>query len=195
MSRLADRHDSVLSPKNLHIELVLLDRDGVLNVNRDGGVLGVEQWTWLPGSVEAFSLLASLSPRLMIVTNQAAIGRGLLSHSGLADIHRHMIAGLPAMSFTMDDIFYCPHRPEDGCHCRKPRPGLVTAALATTGVRSNRTVLIGDHETDIAAAAEAGCWSMHVQSGRGLPPERRWSNYLGSVADLRAATCLLTAAK
>lgn len=179
-------------PKDLRPGLILLDRDGVLNRNLDQGVRQPADWLWLPGSVAAVHRLASQGWRLMVITNQANIGRGLLSTVILDSIHQGMVNDLQVAELTLSDVLYCPHRHEDGCGCRKPKPGLVTRALQLAKISADHTVLIGDHESDIAAAACAGCWSMHVRSGRGAPPRGRWNNYLGSVQDLSVAAEVLT---
>jgi D-glycero-D-manno-heptose 1,7-bisphosphate phosphatase len=184
--------DDLRLPEALRPDLILLDRGGVLNRNLDQGVRQPDDWTWLPGSVAAVRHLASEGRRLMVITNQANIGRGLLSTAVLDSIHRRMVGDLQPAGLTLSDVLYCPHRREDGCGCRKPEPGLVTGALKLANTSAAHTILIGDHETDIAAAADAGCWSLHVRSGRGAPPTGRWNNYLGSVADLRTAARVLT---
>ncbi|MEU7599308.1 HAD hydrolase-like protein [Streptomyces sp. NPDC039022] len=92
-------------------------------------------------------------------------------------------------------MLYCPHSPDTGCSCRKPRPGLLHAALTRMGAVPDETVLVGDHESDLLAAEAVGCWSLHVRSGRGAFPGRWPRGCLGSVRDLRAATLLLLDAR
>jgi len=148
---------------------------------------------WLPGATTAVRLLAEHGVRLMVVTNQANIGRGTLTTAQLVMIHSGIVRELRPAGLTLTDILYCPHRPEDGCACRKPEPGLIRTALRMSGASAERTLLIGDHESDIAAAGAAGCWSLHVRSGRGSPPVGPRPHYLGSVADLFTAAQILTA--
>lgn len=186
--------DDVRLPACLRPEFVLLDRDGVLNRNVDKGVRCEAGWVWLPGATTAVRLLAEHGVRLMVVTNQANIGRGILITAQLAVIHSRMVRELRPARLALTDILYCPHRPEDGCACRKPEPGLIRMALRMSGASAARTILIGDHESDIAAAGAAGCWSLHVRSGRGSPPVGYRPRYLGSVADLFTAAQILTAA-
>ncbi|WP_390479763.1 HAD hydrolase-like protein, partial [Frankia casuarinae] len=104
-----------------------------------------------------------------------------------------MVDELRPAQVGLADVLYCPHPPEDGCFCRKPEPGLVHAAMRMGGVSAEQTLLIGDQESDIAAAGAAGCWSLHVQSGRGSPPAGSWPRYLGSVASLLVAARILIA--
>jgi D-glycero-D-manno-heptose 1,7-bisphosphate phosphatase len=177
----------------LTLELVLLDRDGVLNRNLDRGVLHEDDWVWVAGARTAVRMLADRGLRLMVVTNQGNIGRGLLTVSGLAAIHRRMLRELRPAPLGIADVLYCPHRPDEGCDCRKPKPGLIHKALENSGVSPRRAILIGDHESDIMAAEAAGCMSLHVQTGRGGPPGGAPPGYLGTVADLFTAANLLVA--
>jgi len=174
------------------LQAVLLDRDGVLNQNRPGHVTRPEHWRWLPGAIDACRRLAALGLRLAVVTNQAVIGRGLLTEAGLSDLHARMRADLASAGVPPPAVHHCPHRPEDGCDCRKPRPGLLLRALHDLSVEPARALLVGDHDTDLAAAAAAGCWSLHVRSGRGVPTPPR-PGHLGSVTDLSAAVDVVTA--
>ncbi|WP_165959048.1 HAD-IIIA family hydrolase [Actinomadura sp. KC345] len=168
----------------LAFDLVLLDRDGVLNRDLARGVRHQSDWEWLPEAREAVRMLSESGTRMMVVTNQANIGRGLLARAELNAIHRRMIDGLRPVRFSLDDVFACPHTPDDGCLCRKPRPGMILAALKRAQVRPDRTLLIGDQESDIAAAQAAGCWAIHVRSGKGDPPEDARAGHLGSACDL-----------
>jgi D-glycero-D-manno-heptose 1,7-bisphosphate phosphatase len=132
-------------PAGLDPELILLDRDGVLNENLAGGVRGVADWTWVPGSVTAVRLLAAQGRRLMVVTNQAIVARRLLSTADLDVIHRHLLLDVQLADLTLADILYCPHGPQERCGCRKPEPGLVTSALTRAGVDASRALQVGDH--------------------------------------------------
>lgn len=178
---------------HLAIELVLLDRDGVLNRNLDRGVRCEADWVWLTGARTAVRMLDEHGLRLMVVTNQGSIGRGVLTIRQLEVIHRRMLRDLQPATLDVADILYCPHRPGEGCICRKPKPGLIRKALQRSGVSPGRAILIGDHESDIVAAGAADCWSLHVRTGRGSPPEGIRPGYLGSVADLYTAARMLVA--
>ncbi|MEV5887112.1 HAD family hydrolase [Streptomyces sp. NPDC052020] len=170
---------------------VLLDRDGVLNVNRPDHVTHPAQWQWLPGAVDACCRLTDLGiPRIAVVTNQSAVGRGLLTADGLSRIHDRMTADLAEAGVPRPVVVHCPHLPDAGCPCRKPRPGMLVQALEKLGVAPAEALLVGDHDTDLAAAAEAGCWSVHVRTGRGRLETLR-PGCLGSVADLGAVAGLV----
>ncbi|MFB6848993.1 D-glycero-alpha-D-manno-heptose-1,7-bisphosphate 7-phosphatase [Streptomyces sp. NPDC056373] len=170
---------------------VLLDRDGVLNVNRPDHVTDPGQWQWLPGARTACARLAGLGvARFAVVTNQSVVGRGPLTERGLRDIHDRMTADLAAAGAPRPVVLHCPHLPETGCPCRKPRPGMLLQALNRLGVAPAEALLVGDHDTDLEAAAAAGCWSLHVRTGRGALEVLR-PGCLGSMADLGAVAELV----
>ncbi len=171
--------------------VALLDRDGVLNVNRPEHVTDVGQWQWLPRAVEGCARLSAAGVRIAIVTNQAAVGRGLLSETGLRRIHRHMVRGLVEVGIPDPLVLFCPHVPQDDCECRKPRPGMLLETMRRLRVQAEDCVLVGDHVNDVRAAGHAECWSVHVRSGRGSAPLDPPPRYLGSVPDLTAAADLL----
>ncbi|MFF0223202.1 D-glycero-alpha-D-manno-heptose-1,7-bisphosphate 7-phosphatase [Streptomyces sp. NPDC004629] len=172
------------------LQAVLLDRDGVLNVNRPDHVTRADQWRWLPDALDACARLTELGLRLAVVTNQSAIGSGLLTEHELGRIHDRMAEDLAAVGVPRPVIRHCPHKADVRCPCRKPRPGLLTGALAHLGVDPSRALLVGDHDTDLMAAGAAGCCSVHVRSGRGGPPARH-PGCLGSVPTLAEAAELI----
>ncbi len=172
--------------------VALLDRDGVLNANRPGYVTEPEHWQWLPGALDACARISAMGVRIAVLTNQAAVGRGLLSEAGLRRIHHHMVRCLADAGVPEPLVLHCPHLPEDGCACRKPRPGMPLEAVRRLGVRARECVLVGDHVSDLRAAAGAGCWSVHVRCGRGGPPRDPLPRYLGSTRDLASAIDLLS---
>lgn len=137
---------------------VVLDRDGVLNV-RPARAEYVRSWSefrWLPGAREALKLFADAGYRVVVVTNQPGIARGSLSMDALEDIHRRMSADAAASGGRIDRIYVCPHNWDEGCECRKPRPGMLFAAQRDLDLDLSRTFLIGDDERDEAAAKAAG---------------------------------------
>ncbi|MEH1123276.1 D-glycero-alpha-D-manno-heptose-1,7-bisphosphate 7-phosphatase, partial [Micromonospora sp. CPCC 206061] len=173
--------------------LAVLDRDGVLNVNRHDHVTRPDQWVWIPGSRTACARLAAAGVAIAVVTNQAAVGRGLIDETTLSRIHARLVGDLAGLSVPAPLLLHCPHPPAWRCACRKPRPGMVLAALRHYGVAPADAVMVGDHVTDVAAGAAAGCWSLHLRSGRGAPPRRPPAGYLGSAPDLAAAVSRLLA--
>lgn len=175
---------------------VFLDRDGVINRNRGDYVLSWAEFEFLPGSLEALRRLAGLGWPVVVVTNQSPIGRGLVSSRTIADINRRMMALVRDAGGRLDAVYSCPHWPEEGCECRKPRPGLLLMAARDLGLDLERSCLIGDGAGDIEAGLACGCRSLLVQTGRGVEElarlrERGVEGY-EVVADLaRAVECVL----
>lgn len=146
---------------------VLFDRDGVLNRQIVGGyVLSPDDFEWLPGARAALARVSAAGWTCAVVTNQACIGRGLVSASRVRAIHDRMLRDAAAVGARIDGVFVCPHRPEDGCGCRKPRPGLLYQAARALRLDLAASVLIGDSRTDIEAAAAAGARAIRVGASR-----------------------------
>jgi histidinol-phosphate phosphatase family protein len=138
---------------------VILDRDGVLNRRppRAGYVRTWEEFQWLSGAKEALRLLRENGYRVLIVSNQAGIGRGLMTESALAEIHQHMIEEAEQAGGKIESVFYCPHDWSAGCECRKPKAGMLFQAQKKFDLDLTRTLFIGDDERDQQAAEAAGC--------------------------------------
>lgn len=146
---------------------ILLDRDGVINENRDAYVTHWQDFRFVPRSLEALTSLRAMGYRLAVVTNQSAVGRGLLTSAALQEIHERMRAECAASRSEIEAIFVCPHTPEDGCECRKPRPALLRWAMAALGERPASCVAIGDSLADLQAAEAAGVPFVLVRTGKG----------------------------
>jgi D-glycero-D-manno-heptose 1,7-bisphosphate phosphatase len=173
------------------VQLVILDRDGVLNETPTAPasyILQPEEFRWLPGSLDACRRLAMAGLGLSVVTNQSAVGRGLLRAPVLAEIHRRMLAELAETGVTDVTVSVCPHHPADGCPCRKPEPQLLSEVCRTRGVPTDAAVMIGDHWTDLEAGHRCGTQTMFVRSGRGAEPRQPPTGYLSAFDDLAAAT-------
>ena len=110
------------------MKLVILDRDGTINQDSDDFVKTADEWIPLPGSLEAIAKLNHAGWHVVIATNQSGLGRGLFDVVSLNGMHAKMHKLLAAMGGRVDAVFYCPHAPDEGCACRKPRPGLVLRA-------------------------------------------------------------------
>jgi len=141
---------------------VLVDRDGVINVRRPDHVRSWAEFEFLPGSLEALRRLRSAGERVLVLTNQAAVGRGLIGAPQLDEIHGRMRAAVEASGGLIDAVLACVHRPDDGCHCRKPAPGLFYQAARERRVDLRRSVMIGDAWSDVQAAHAAGCRAVWV---------------------------------
>ena len=150
------------------LKTIFLDRDGVINAKIDGGyVTSWEEFQFLPGALSALRRLAEANWRVVVVTNQSAVGRGLITESDLAALHDRMCARIGAAGGRIDRIYYCPHRPDEDCACRKPRPGLILRAARDLVIDLTKAWLVGDHWSDLAAAHAAGCRPLLVLTGHG----------------------------
>lgn len=151
-------------------EHVILDRDGVLNVEAPGGyVLREADWRWQDGALEALRLLSDRT--LSVATNQSCIGRGLVDAATIDGVHRRMIAEAAAVGAAFAGVHRCPHAPDDGCVCRKPEPGLLVTAMESAGIAPEATVFVGDSPTDLEAARRAGITPILVRTGKGRATE------------------------
>jgi histidinol-phosphate phosphatase family protein len=141
---------------------VLLDRDGVINRRRPDFVRSWAEFEFLPGALEALRRLRAAGSRVVVLTNQSAVGRGLLGHDQLDLIHARMRAAVEDAGGRIDAVLACVHAPRDGCGCRKPAPGLFHRAARELRVDLGRSVMVGDARTDIEAARAAGCDAVWV---------------------------------
>lgn len=171
---------------------IFVDRDGVINANRPDHVTRWEEFVFIPGALEALQALADQPWPVFVITNQAIIGRGIAPAAIVDDIHVRMRAMVAAAGGRIDAVYLCPHRPEDGCDCRKPRPGMLRRAAREHGLDLSRSYFIGDALSDAQAAAAAGATPIFVSSGRGA--EQRdalladpWLRATRIVDDLAAA--------
>jgi D-glycero-D-manno-heptose 1,7-bisphosphate phosphatase len=142
--------------------MVLLDRDGVLNEDR-GWVHSSAEFAWLPGAVEGVKWINDRGCLAVVVTNQSGIARGLYSEDEYRGFEGWIAEQLAERGAHLDAVYHCPHHPTAGtteltreCDCRKPAPGLVVKALAEFGVRPERAVFVGDKDSDMLAAEQAG---------------------------------------
>lgn len=149
-----------------HTKLIILGRDGVLNQFREGHVTAPEEWQTIPGALEAVAQLNHTGWHVVVATNQSGIGRGMIDMSAVNAVHAHMNELLHAEGGRLDAVFFCPHVPEDGCDCRKPKPGLVLDIGRRYGVDLANVPMLGDTLRDLQTAQAAGCEPHLVLSGR-----------------------------
>ncbi len=151
---------------------VFLDRDGVIIENRKDHVLAWSEVEILPGSLEALARLSAGPYKIFIVTNQSAVGRGLISLEEAERINHQLVGVIEASGGRIDGLFMCPHAPEEGCACRKPEPGLLAEATRNATLDLKRSILIGDALSDLAAGRAAGVGNVAlVRTGRGSAEE------------------------
>jgi D-glycero-D-manno-heptose 1,7-bisphosphate phosphatase len=150
-------------------EQLILDRDGVLNVELDEGAYldDPSSLRWLPGALEALAALRTLGVRISVATNQSDIGRSVMTEPALAAVHEKMARDSDRALGSIDAIFYCPHAPDAGCSCRKPAPGLILAAGERSGIACLNTRVIGDAASDLEAARAAVVSAALLRTGKG----------------------------
>ena len=149
------------------MKLVLLDRDGVINEESDGYVRSAEDWIPIEGSVDAIARLTQANYRVVVVTNQSGIARGLLTIEDLQAIHRKMHEAVAANGGKIDAVFFCPHKPDDDCRCRKPRPGLLDSVMDRLDTDLVGVPLVGDSLRDVQLAMVVGANPVLVRTGHG----------------------------
>ncbi|MBL0075519.1 MAG: D-glycero-beta-D-manno-heptose 1,7-bisphosphate 7-phosphatase [Rhodocyclaceae bacterium] len=149
------------------MKLVILDRDGVINLDSDQYIKSPEEWKPIPGSLEAIALLNQAGFRVVVCTNQSGIGRGLFDMDTLNAIHDKMIRALAQIGGHVDAIFFCPHTNADECDCRKPKPGMLREIEARFNVSLTDVPAIGDSLRDLQAAQEVGAKPVLVLTGKG----------------------------
>jgi len=146
------------------MKLIILDRDGVINYDSEHYIKSPAEWLPIPGSLEALAKLTQAGWTIAIATNQSGIARGLYTHEILADIHTKMQTLVVAAGGKIDSIFYCPHHPDEHCHCRKPQPGLLEQIAAHYAVSLAGIPFIGDRWTDVETALAVGCSPILVET-------------------------------
>ena len=148
------------------MKLIILDRDGTINADRDDFVKTPEEWQPLPGALEAIARLNHAGWHVVIASNQSGLGRGLFDVAALNAIHARMYKMLAAAGGRVDAVFYCPHSPEESCQCRKPLPGLFEQIGARFGVPLKGVPTAGDSLRDLQAGVAAGCEPHLVLTGK-----------------------------
>ncbi|HZY45689.1 MAG TPA: D-glycero-beta-D-manno-heptose 1,7-bisphosphate 7-phosphatase [Anaerolineae bacterium] len=162
MAGVRDRSGLIMRPA------IFLDRDGVINRNRNDYIKAWSEFEFLPGSLNALQRLASLEWPIVVITNQSAVGQGLISRAQVDEIHRQMLQAISAAGGRINAVLYCPHRADEGCTCRKPHPGLILQVAEHLAIDLPHSFFIGDAENDILAARAAGCQPILVKTGRGV---------------------------
>lgn len=149
------------------MKLIILDRDGVINHDSDAYIKNAEEWRPIAGSLEAIARLTQSGYRVAVATNQAGIARGLFDLATLGQIHTKMHSAIADAGGHVHAIFFCPHGPNEGCDCRKPKPGMLLEIIERFGARPEQTFMVGDTLRDLEAAHAAGCKPVLVRTGNG----------------------------
>ncbi len=154
-------------PEYEAIHTILLDRDGVINEDSPEFIKSPEEWCPIPGSLEAIARLTASGFRVVVISNQSGLARGLLDLKTLKAIHGKMLKAVAQAGGRIEAIYYCPHGPDDECQCRKPKPGLLLQFAADFKADLRRTLLIGDSWRDVEAAQAVEAHAILVKTGKG----------------------------
>jgi len=170
---------------------IILDRDGVINHDSDAFIKSPDEWTPIPGSLEAIARLNQAGFRVIVCSNQSGIARGLFDMVTLNAIHQKMHSAAQQVGAHIDGIFFCPHSAEDNCDCRKPKPGMLHAIAKRFGIALKGVPAVGDSLRDLQSGFVAGCQPFLVLTGKGrmtqdkggLPPGTQTFADLAAAAD------------
>ncbi|SCY18559.1 D-glycero-beta-D-manno-heptose 1,7-bisphosphate 7-phosphatase [Nitrosospira sp. Nsp13] len=149
------------------MKLAILDRDGVINFDSDAFIKTPDEWKPIPGSLEAIARLTQAGYRVVVATNQAGIGRGLLDMATLNAINDKMWKAANQAGGRIDAMFFCPHTTADNCDCRKPATGMFKEISQRFGLELSGVPAIGDSMRDLQAAAAVGAIPVLVLTGKG----------------------------
>ena len=161
--------------------LLILDRDGVINRDSRDFVKSASEWVPLPGSIDAIASLSAAGFTVAVASNQSGLARGLFDRNALRAMHRKLRRQVSARGGYVDRIVVCPHGPDDGCDCRKPKPGLLMRLAHYYGTSLDGVPAVGDSLRDLQAAAAAGATPMLVRTGNGKKVAARLPESLRSV--------------
>lgn len=149
------------------LKLVILDRDGTINEDSDLFIKSAAEWVPIAGALQAIARLNQMDWQVVVATNQSGLARGLFDMAALNSIHNKMHRLLAAEGGRIDAVFFCPHAPGEGCHCRKPEPGLFEEIAQRFSIDLAQVPAVGDSLRDLQAAARAGAKPHLVLTGKG----------------------------
>jgi histidinol-phosphate phosphatase family protein len=147
---------------------VFLDRDGVINENRIDYVKNTNELKIFDFVGSSITELKSMGFLVVVVTNQSAINRGLTTEKLVNEIHDEIQKYLKNYETVIDRFYFCPHKPNEKCNCRKPKPGLLEKAILEIGIEPNKSWMIGDNDSDIIAGIEVGCQTIKLDNNFNL---------------------------
>ncbi len=149
---------------------VFLDRDGTINVDKEY-VHKIEDLEFIPGVLEALTKLAKTDYKIIIITSQSGIGRGFYTQRDYEIFTKHMLEEIEKHGGRIDRIYYCPHHPDAGCDCRKPKPKLILDGAKDFDIDLSKSYMIGDKKADVDMGRNAGCKTISVMTGKGEKSE------------------------
>ena len=155
------------APQTRQVKLIVLDRDGVINYEREQFIKSPDEWRPIPGSLEAIARLNHAGFRVVVATNQSGLGRRLLDTATLISIHEKLHKALAQVGGRIDAVFFCPHTADANCDCRKPKAGMLVDIGQRFGVELTGVPCVGDSLRDLQAAKACGAQPILVLTGKG----------------------------
>lgn len=177
------------------MKLIVLDRDGVINVDSEQFIKSPDEWKPIPGSLEAIARLNESGWRVVVASNQSGVGRGLFDMDTLNAINEKMTKAIGQVGGRLDAIFFCPHSADSTCDCRKPRPGMFLQIAERFNVDMKGVPVVGDSLRDLQAGVAVGCQPYLVLTGKGAKTQADPALPEGTLVfpDLAAVAAQLTA--
>ena len=177
------------------MKLIVLDRDGVINVDSEQFIKSPDEWKPIPGSLEAIARLNESGWRVVVASNQSGVGRGLFDMDTLNAINEKMTKAIGQVGGRLDAIFFCPHSADSTCDCRKPRPGMFVQIAERFNVDMRGVPVVGDSLRDLQAGVAVGCQPYLVLTGKGAKTQADPALPEGTLVfpDLAAVAAQLTA--
>lgn len=163
------------------MKLIILDRDGVINIDSPDYIKSPKEWEPIPGSLEAIARFSHAGYRVVIASNQSGVGRGLFDLGDLFAIHDKMQRSVAEFGGRIDGVFFCPHAPDEGCSCRKPEPGMLNDISARLQTPLKGVPVVGDSWRDLQAARAAGADPVLVLTGNGQKTLDSYREQLGDI--------------
>ena len=161
------------------MHLIILDRDGVINQDSDDGIKSVDEWQPLPGSIEAIAKLSMNDYRIVVATNQSGVARGYFELDTLNQMHDKMHKLVNDAGGAIDAVLFCPHGPDEGCDCRKPKPGMLTDIAERLRTDLIDVPVVGDSLRDLQAAEAVGARPLLVRTGKGERTIAKLGDHIG----------------
>ncbi len=149
------------------MKIIVLDRDGVINLDSGQFIKSPDEWKPIPGSLEAIARLNEANWRVVIASNQSGVGRGLFDMDTLNAINEKMVKAIGQVGGRLDAIFFCPHAADSPCDCRKPKPGMFLQIAERFNVSLEGMPVVGDSLRDLQAGVAVGCKPYLVLTGKG----------------------------
>ena len=150
------------------LKTVFVDRDGVINQERSDYVKSISELEIYPNVAKNIKLLKDAGFLVVVITNQSAVNRGIVTHEMINQIHNSIQDHLKKYGTFLDGFYYCPHTPNENCNCRKPKPGLLQKAILELNIDLNSSWMIGDSDSDIEAADSIGCKAIKINDNFSL---------------------------